>query len=123
MQLVISDAHAGLKKTIARCFQGCSWQRCRVHFARNLLEKVPKGSQDMAAAALRSVFVQQEAAAVEAQWEQVIGMLSEKFPTAAALMAEARDGVLAFRGFPPEHWRKIWSAAQSSGDVGRSRSG
>ena len=64
---------------------GCGWQRCRVHFARNLLVKVPKASQDMVAAALRSVFVWQEAAAVEAQWEQVIGMLTEKFP-AAALM-------------------------------------
>jgi putative transposase len=57
VQLVISDAHAGLKKAIARCCQGTSWQRCRVHFARNLLAKVPNGSQDMVAAALRSVFV------------------------------------------------------------------
>ena len=85
VQLVNSDAHTGLKKAIARCFQGCCWQRCRVHFARNLLVTVPKASQDMVAAALRSVFVQQEAAAVEAQWEQVIGMLTQKFPAAAAL--------------------------------------
>jgi len=109
VQLVISDAHAGLKKAIARCCQGTSWQRCRVHFARNLLAKVPKGSQDMVAAALRSVFVQTEAQAVEQQWEQVIAMLSEKFPAAAALMEQAREDVLAFRAFPPEHWRKIWS--------------
>jgi transposase-like protein len=109
VRLAISDAHAGLTKAIARCFQGCSWQRCRVHFPRNLLVKVPKASQDMVAAALRSVFVQQEATAVAAQWEQVIGMLTEKFPAAAALMAEARVDVLAFRSSPPEHWRKIWS--------------
>jgi putative transposase len=109
VQLVISDAHAGLKKAIARCFQGCSWQRCRVHFARNLLVKVPKASQDMVAAALRSVFVQQEATAVEQQWDQVISMLTEKFPAAAALMAQAKEDVLAFRSSPPEHWRKIWS--------------
>ena len=107
VQLVISDAHAGLKKAIARCCQGSSWQRCRVHFARNLLAKVPKGSQDMVAAALRSVFVQSEA--VEQQWDQVIAMLIEKFPAAAALMEQAREDVLAFRSFPPEHWRKIWS--------------
>ena len=107
VQLVISDAHAGLKKAIARCCQGSSWQRCRVHFARNLLAKVPKGSQDMVAAALRSVFVQAEA--VEQQWDQVIAMLIEKFPAAAALMEQAREDVLAFRSFPPEHWRKIWS--------------
>ena len=109
VQLVISDAHAGLKKAIARCFQGCSWQRCRVHFARNLLVKVPKASQDMVAAALRSVFVQQEATAVEQQWHQVISMLTEKFPAAAALMAQAKEDVLAFRSSPTEHWRKIWS--------------
>jgi putative transposase len=109
VKLVISDAHAGLKKAIARCFQGCGWQRCRVHFARNLLVKVPKASQDMVAAALRSVFVQQNEPAVEQQWDQVITMLTEKFPAAAALMAEAREDVLAFRSFPAEHWRKIWS--------------
>ncbi|WP_191964910.1 IS256 family transposase [Synechococcus sp. RSCCF101] len=112
VQLVISDAHAGLKKAIARCCQGCSWQRCRVHFARNLLAKVPKGSQDMVAAALRSVFVQPEARAAGQQWEQweqVTTMLTEKFPAAAALMEQAKEDVLAFRAFPPEHWRKIWS--------------
>jgi transposase-like protein len=61
VQLVISVDYAGLKKAIARCCQGCSWQRCRVHFARNLLAKVPKGSQDTVAGALRSVFLQAEA--------------------------------------------------------------
>ena len=77
VKLVISDAHVGLTKAIRRMFQGCCWQRCRVHFARNLLAKVPKGSQDMVAAALRSVFVQAEAQAVEQQWDQVITMLTE----------------------------------------------
>ena len=70
---------------------------------------MPKGSQDMVAAALRSVFVQQDEHAVVLQWDQVIAMLSEKFPAAAALMEQAREDVLAFRAFPPEHWRKIWS--------------
>ena len=82
---------------------------CRVHFARNLLVKVPKASQDMVADALRSVFVQQNEPAVEQQWDQVITMFTEKFPAAATLMAEAREDVLAFRSFPAEHWRKIWS--------------
>lgn len=109
MQLEISDAHAGLKKAIVRCCQGSSWQRCRVHVVRNLLAKVPTGSQDMVAAALRSVFVQAEAQAVEPQWDQVITMLTEKFPAGAALMEQAKEDVLAFRNFPPEHWRKIWS--------------
>ncbi len=109
VQLVISDAHAGLKKAIVRCCQGTSWQRCRVHFARNLLIKTPKGSQDMVAAALLSVFVQNETHPVERQWDQVTRMLSEKFPAAAVLMEQAREDVLAFRAFPPEHWRKIWN--------------
>ena len=78
----MSDAHAGLKKAIAWCCQGCSCQRCRVHLAPNLLVKVPKGSQDMVAAALRSVFVQTEAQAVKQQWDQLIAMLSEKFAAA-----------------------------------------
>ena len=109
VQLVISDTHAGLQKPITRCCQGSSWQRCRVHFARNLLANVPKVSQDIVAAALRSVFVQAEAEAVEQQWDQVITMLTEKLPAAAALMQQAKEDVLAFRNFPPEHWRKIWS--------------
>ncbi len=117
VQLVISDAHAGRKQAIARCFLDCGWQRCRVHhcfaegvaYTRNLLVKVPRGSQGMVAAALRSLFVQQNESAVEQQWDQVITMLTEKFPAAAALMAEAREDVLAFRSFPAEHWHKIWS--------------
>ena len=63
----------------------------------------------MVAAALRSVFVQQDEPAVEQQWDQVITMLTENFPAAAALMEQAREDVLAFRVFPTEHWRKIWS--------------
>ncbi len=90
-------------------FQGCSWQRCRVHFARNLLQTVPKGQQEMVAAALRSVFAQQSWSAVEEQWDQVAAMLTSKFPRATELMASAREDVLAFRHFPQQHWRKLWS--------------
>nr|WP_255111631.1 transposase [Synechococcus sp. RedBA-s] len=61
VKLVISDAHVGLTKAIRRMFQGCCWQRCRVHFARNLLQRVPKAHQGMVTAALRSVFSQEEA--------------------------------------------------------------
>jgi transposase-like protein len=68
---VLSDAHVGLTKAIRRQLQGCVWQRCRVHFARNLLQRVPKAHQGMVTAALRSVFAQQDAAAVKAQWDQV----------------------------------------------------
>jgi putative transposase len=82
---VISDAHQGLTNAIRRMLQGSCWQRCRVHFARNLLQTVPKAHQEMVAAALRSVFAQQSKEAVLEQWEQVSTMLAAKFPKAAAL--------------------------------------
>jgi putative transposase len=63
----------------------------------------------MVAAALRSVFTQQNTAAVEEQWDRVAAMLAGKFPRAAELMASAREDVLAFRHFPNSHWRKLWS--------------
>ena len=102
-------AHVGLTKAVSRMFQGCSWQRCRMHFARNLLQTVPKAQQEMVAATLRSVFTQQSAAAMEEQGDEVASMLSAKFSRAAELMAAAREGVLAFRHFPLSHWRKLWN--------------
>ena len=106
---MISDAHAGLKKAIARCCQGTSWQRCRVHFLRNLLSHVPKAGQDMVAAAMKAVFVIQAPDQVRAHWQRVTEMLRKQFPTAVPVMEAARDDVLAFLDFPQEHWRKVWS--------------
>jgi putative transposase len=110
VRLVVIDAHVGLISAVGRMFQGCSWQRCRVHFARNLLRTVPKAQQEKVAAALRSVFTQHSATAVEEQWDQVVAMLADKFPSAAELMASAREVVLSFCNFPVSHWRKLWSA-------------
>ena len=109
VKLVISDAHAGLTKAIRRQLQGCVWQRCRVHFARNLLQCVPKAHQGMVTAALRSVFAQETAAEIESRWDDLAASLAERFPRAAALMHEAREDVLAFRHFPQPHWKKVWS--------------
>ncbi len=81
----------------------------RFHIARNLLQTVPKAHQEMVAAALHSVFAQQSKDAVLEQWDQVNAMLAAKFPRAAELMIEAREDVLAFRHFPDQHWRKVWS--------------
>ena len=106
---MISDAHSGLINAIRRMLQGSSWQRCRVHFARNLLQTVPKAHQEMVAAALRSVFAQQSKEAVLEQWDQVSAMLAAKFPRAAELMVKASEDVLAFRHFPSQHWKKVWS--------------
>ena len=109
MKLVISDAHMGLTKAIRRQLQGCVWQRCRVHFARNLLQCVPRAHQGMVTAALRAVFAQETAAEIGSRWDDLAASLAERFPKAAALMHEAREDVLAFRHFPQPHWRKIWS--------------
>ena len=109
VRLVISDAHEGLKAAIRKHFTGASWQRCRVHFARNLLQRVPKGHQDMVAAAFRMVFMHPDPTAVTAAWDDTTKLLTKQFPRVAELMTAAKTDVLAFTAFPPEHWRKIWS--------------
>jgi len=108
-RLVISDAHEGLRAAIRKNLQGASWQRCRVHFVRNLLATIPKGSQEMVAAAFRSIFTLTTADEVEARWAEVTTMLSDRFPKATALLDSAKTNVLAFCAFPREHWRQIWS--------------
>jgi putative transposase len=88
---------------------GASWQRCRTHFARNLLTRVPKAAQGFVAAAVRSIFEQADAGEVRAQHDRVVEQMRERFPDAAKLLEEARDDVLAFAAFPRAHWRQIWS--------------
>jgi putative transposase len=109
VRLVISDAHAGLKAAIVKVFQGASWQRCRVHYARNLLATVPKANTEMVAAAFRTVFAQLTPGEVVARYDEVADGLEARFPKAHASMRGARDDVLSFRAFPFDHWRKIWS--------------
>ena len=109
MRLVISDAHAGLTASITKIMIGASWQRCRVHYIRNLLAVVPKGSQDMVAAAFRSIFALLDPDEVSKRWDEVVDTLDDRFPKAAASMRDARTDVLAFSAFPQPHWRKIWS--------------
>ena len=109
VRLVISDAHAGLKASIRKCFTGSSWQRCRVHYARNLLATVPRAHTEMVAAAFRTIFTLTDPDAVAARWDEVEATLAERFPKAAASMRDAKTDVLAFAAFPNAHWRKIWS--------------
>jgi transposase-like protein len=109
VRLVVSDAHVWLTKAIRRQLQGCSWQRCRVHFARNFLQRVPSAHQGMVTASLRSVFAQEAASDILARWDDLARSLAERYPKAAELMNEAREDVLAFRHFLQHHWRKIWS--------------
>lgn len=109
VKLVISDAHEGLKAAARKTLQGASWQRCRVHFARNLLALVPKGHQDVVAAALRTVFVHPNRTEIAAAWDRTADMFARQFPKVKTLMDDAKIDVLAFSAFPPDHWRKIWS--------------
>jgi putative transposase len=107
--LVMSDAHSGLKKAISTVFQGASWQRCRVHFMRNVLSAVPKGSQDMVASIIRTIFAQPDTEHVGTQFDEVARMLQRSHPKVAAMLGDAKDDLLAFTGFPQRHWRQIWS--------------
>ena len=109
VRLVISDAHEGLKGAIAAVLLGSAWQRCRVHFLRNVLARIPKGSAEMVLAAIRTVFAQPDAAAVAEQLDEIVTRLEPRFPVAAAMLAEAKADVTAFTGFPVGHWKKIWS--------------
>jgi putative transposase len=109
VQLVISDAHAGLKASIASVLIGSAWQRCRVHFLRNVLAQVPKGSAEMVAAAIRTIFAQPGPAHVRDQLDTIAGMLGRQFPKVEAMLRDAADDVTAFAGFPVSHWKKIWS--------------
>jgi transposase-like protein len=107
--LVISDAHEGLVGAVEATMQGASWQRCRTHYLRNLLTKVPKASQPMVATLVRTIFEQPDAASVWAQHARVVEQLADQFPVAADHLADAAPDVLAFTSFPKAHWRQIWS--------------
>jgi len=107
--LVTSDAHQGLVDAIAATLPGASWQRCRTHFMRNLLTRVPKAAQPAVATLVRSIFAQPDAAQVRSQHERCVAQLAERFPAAAELLDEAGPDILAFTAVPKEVWRQVWS--------------
>jgi len=109
VQLVISDAHGGLVNAIGTVLQGVSWQRCRVHFMRNVLAKVSKGHDEMVAATIRTIFAQPGQAEVRAHVDLVADMLAGQFPAVAQMLLDAKADLTAFADFPRAHWRKIWS--------------
>jgi transposase-like protein len=109
VQLVISDAHTGLKAAVGAVMLGASWQRCRVHFLRNVLAQVPRGNAEMVAAAIRTVFAQPDTDHVHEQFETIAMMLGRQLPKVEQMMRDAADDLLAFTAFPQSHWRKIWS--------------
>ena len=109
VQLVISDAHEGLKGAIAAVLTGASWQRCRVHFVRNALAYVPKQAAQLVASTIRTVFAQPDAVSTHEQWRRVADGFRPRFPRLAALLDDAEDDVLAYLPFPHQHWHQIWS--------------
>jgi putative transposase len=109
VKLVSSDAHPGLVDAIAATLTGSAWQRCRTHFMRNLLTRVPKSAQGFVATMVRTIFAQPDAATVHEQHARIVAQLETRFPEAAALLDEAGPDLLAFTAFPKEHWRQLWS--------------
>jgi len=109
VELVISDDHKGLKGAVAKKLPGSSWQRCRAHFMRNVLTKVPKPAQDLVATLIRSVFAQPARDEVWAQLGRVVEQLRSRFPKTAEALEDAAEDILAFSSFPKAVWRQIWS--------------
>src|SRR5687767_11228101 len=107
--LVTSDAHAGLVTAIGATLPGAAWQRCRTHYAANLMAVCPKSSWPWVRALLHSVYDQPDAASVHAQFDRVLDALGDKLPRVAEHLEAARADVLAFTAFPKEVWRQIWS--------------
>jgi putative transposase len=109
VRLVISDAHEGLKQAISTVLTGTAWQRCRVHFMRNLLATVPQGAREAIAAIVRTIFAQPDHTSALAQLRKVAEGLRPRFPRAAALLEDAAEDILAYRHLPLEHQRQLHS--------------
>jgi putative transposase len=109
VQLVISDAHSGLREAIPTVLGGASWQRCRVHFLRNILAHVPQKDKGLVVAVLQTIFAQPDLSAAQTQVLEVLGMLEKRWPQAAAVLTGGADDVLSYMSFPQEHWTRIYS--------------
>jgi putative transposase len=109
VRLVISDDHKGLVEAVGAVVPGASWQRCRTHFMRNILTRVPKSAQGVVATLVRTIFAQPSAEEVAAQLRRVTEQLERMFPAAAELLEAAGPDITAFASLPTEHWRQIWS--------------
>ena len=109
VRLVTSDAHNGLVAAIGATLPGASWQRCRTHYAANLMATTPKASWPWVRALPHSVYDQPDSVSVHAQFDRILDALGEKLPTVAEHLDTARADVLAFTAFPREIWRQIWS--------------
>jgi transposase-like protein len=109
VRLVTSDAHSGLTAAIGATLPGAGWQRCRTHYAANLMSVTPKASWPWVKTLLHSVYDQPDKDAVHEQFDRVLDALAEKLPAVVDHLEQARADVLAFTAFPKEIWRQIWS--------------
>jgi putative transposase len=109
VRLVIADHHSGLVKAVRKVMLGAAYQRCRVHFLRNVFAVIPKDAAEMVAATIRTIFAQPTAEAVRAQLDTVADMLGRQFPKVQAMLLEAKTDLTAFTDFPERHWKKIQS--------------
>ena len=109
VRLAISDQHLGLRAAIDSVLVGSAWQRCRVHFMRNVLARVNRTNTPMVIAAIQTIFAQPDATSVRAQFDRITATLESEFADIAGMLAGAREDLLAFAAFPEAHWRKIWS--------------
>jgi transposase-like protein len=109
VQLVISDAHEGLRTALATCFVGAAWQRCKVHFLRNVAAAVPKQHAPAVLAVIKAIFLQPNAESATAAVSQGLAALEPRFPRVAEQLRKAEADVLAYLAFPQEHWRSISS--------------
>jgi putative transposase len=107
--LVTSDAHRGLTEAIGATLPGAAWQRCRTHYAANLMAATPKSAWGWVRALLHSVYDQPDGDAVHAQFDRVLEALAGKLPAVAAHLDAARADILAFTAFPKAIWRQVWS--------------
>jgi transposase-like protein len=109
VQLVVSDSHVGLKQAISQVLGGAAWQRCRVHFMRNLLAHIPQADKAAVAAVVRTLFAQPDRTSASQQLAEVVERMQPRWPKAAQLLAAAEDDILAYMSFPNEHWTRIYS--------------
>lgn len=109
VQLITSDAHAGLVEAAGAVFGDAQWQRCRTHYAANLMSVCPKSQWPGVKALLHSVYTQPDVEAVHTQYQHMLDTLEQHLPTVYEHLEAAREDVLAFTGFPPSVWKKVWS--------------
>jgi transposase-like protein len=107
--LVTSDAHSGIKASVAAILPGAAWQRCRVHFARNVTQKLGSRASKPVNALISAVFAQTTPEALKAQYKQVAASLTGSFPDIAAMLDDAESDLTAFTAVPVDHWKKVWS--------------